>query len=1438
MASKDVTLRLVIQSAKDKVDADLNALVKSLDQIAQAAAGVNTTASQAAQKTALGFQNASKSAQESSSVFGSISNVVTAVATSFMAVTQGLQLFSDQINRATSYISEGIAKWSDAALAAKQLQIAWEGSKRAVPLYEIREVHSELIKLPNVTRGAMEETTKLFAGLEQIPDAMMPRMLKLTADIAAFTGRDFETAGVMMSRVAQGNFEAMSRIGLRVSEAAKASGNLNVVIGEIEKRVSGMGVAALGTWEGKTADIAKQWSVIQKTVGSIIGSALLDTLERIRAKTEEWAKWLSDAEKAGKFDALKAVIAEVGRAFVTIRGAIADTFGAVGKAIANAFGAPGQSLLELFAGGLRTVTEVIVKIITFIGNIGENKFVIYATAAAVAWKAFSAAIALGFSLWERASAVLRSIFAQIQVSQNTILGLINAQTAALDAQTSATARLSAANQKRINDFMNSPAGQTVLTTGGAKPTEGAKPPLIAGMGKAVMSSAAVGLTAAAFGASPGDIAQYTALNFALQLMYDNMGKITAAAALLGTRLLALAAGAGDAIAAFLGFGSVAGVVTAISGAFAAIAVKAGALGTILTGLGISAAAAGAAIAATFVAGVASWGYVIYRSKDAIDAWRSSAKDSVEDSKRMQEEAKKAGATGDKATRLTDSDLAKKDLNELRNLRKTATNEYQLQIGKEAEAIVDGDNQNRVKAENTKKGYRENIDLITKYINKILEEQKASTEANKVLLPGNIFSEAAIGFGKMEDRMKIQNDLYDTLTKKADAYWSILNDLDTISLGNLKNEITATTQSEQVALTAMEKAETTYAAKRIANTKAQFAENAATREQIKNAQLADISAQMSGLRENSEEYRKLQLQKADIQKRFNDETIAAEKQLQAAIIGEIQKQADAARQAAEKRKKIEQEVKDEIVEAQRAVRDIYSKSMDDVQKLALNYMNASESLKRANESLSAMPEKAIELARKARDEFKSLTIDLNALQKEMNKTFRDNTELLREFAKKDMSPAQQWVSDVEHVNKLLTEAQNLMVAGKFKEAQELASQAKRPASELRNASPETGVPGEDATKIAGNLLLEAVRIEEAAQKAFYNVATTINKGAAEKVQDANQIIKDAQARLLDENTKALDAHAQLLQQLIDTYKEATAAKAGGGLGTPGMGGAPGAPSGGLDVAKYGDLVNYGAAAGAAAAITQEATRPETAQTFAPGKESPTRPGYEPMKSETEGYSVSTGTTIGSTAGLDAVLAQTDALLAQSRQQSADSDARAAKWKELESINKNLDHKMQMGYITETPGGYTGSKADLDLIRKRDKLWEDINQGDNRTVGQTEESAKALLAVQTAQASAYVDQYLKEQQKQTMGIDRGSQIAWQGLLAGMPVDIRSMFGPQATGVSATGEPQGGGDPVVERTRALEGAIERFSNVLDQTIEVTVAVSDNRDTETSISRIGDRG
>ncbi len=121
-----------------------------------------------------------------------------------------------------------------------------------------------------------------------------------------------------------------------------------------------------------------------------------------------------------------------------------------------------------------------------------------------------------------------------------------------------------------------------------------------------------------------------------------------------------------------------------------------------------------------------------------------------------------------------------------------------------------------------------------------------------------------------------------------------------------------------------------------------------------------------------------------------------------LVNEIKKQGDAVKSALEERRKLEQAVRDEALESLKAQEDVAAKSMDSMNRLRQSYMEASRDLINAVELLPTQPERAMELAKKARESFKGLSIDIVALQNDLKKTVADNTELLRSLDKKLMT----------------------------------------------------------------------------------------------------------------------------------------------------------------------------------------------------------------------------------------------------------------------------------------------------------------------------------------------------------------------------------------------------------------------------------------------------
>jgi hypothetical protein len=101
-------------------------------------------------------------------------------------------------------------------------------------------------------------------------------LLNTAQDISAATGRDLGSVTLALAKASQGQFTALSRLGIPLDESTKKSKDFGAVLGILEGQFGGAADAAANTFGGKLKIIQGQFGEIVET----IGAALLPYLDK------------------------------------------------------------------------------------------------------------------------------------------------------------------------------------------------------------------------------------------------------------------------------------------------------------------------------------------------------------------------------------------------------------------------------------------------------------------------------------------------------------------------------------------------------------------------------------------------------------------------------------------------------------------------------------------------------------------------------------------------------------------------------------------------------------------------------------------------------------------------------------------------------------------------------------------------------------------------------------------------------------------------------------------------------------------------------------------------------------------------------------------------------------------------------------------------------
>lgn len=1184
---KNLLLQLVVE-AVDRAGNVLNNIKRSLDGVQTSAQKAGDTASQTGDKLTDGLKRAADAADQTKKKFDGIAQTMAGVGAALAgigaAITAPLAVavknaadFENQMNKvkaitnfspdtataqaefqaltdkarelggtttfSATQAAAGLENFSRAGYTTAE-SIAAIGPALDLAFAENKDLASTsegLVSIMSALGLGADQMTRATDVLAKTADSTTSSMGSLiegfsyAAPVAKSLGMELELAAAFLGRIEQNGIKGeragtgfrrvMEDLVKPTTEARAALESMGVQIA----RNSRGNLDAVPTFErlAKAGMTFEQASAIFGTQGATVALAIAKDVDEIKKLAHE------NDNAAGSLEKVAAVMRSGLNPSLQMLGNAAND---VSIQFAGPFLSGLKAVVDGMAGALRWFTEfgkahpVIAKAgVAITGVFGLIVAALGALSLVIAAAAFAwGNLVKGWDLLTGKSAGIVNFFREK-------ISVTSQDTAAINQNTNAIQRniLAIENQRRINaasNPRNMGPGDVVPQTGrtGSGPTP-VPVPTTSGSGlkfsgAGVASAAAIGgVGAAVSGSGMLDVVKWAGISVGMQLVISNAG-------VLAGKLMALVpswATVTGWVGSFVGALKAAGLAVA---AFAAspVGVVAGAI---------------AAIVGTVVGG-----YKILSDR------REAAAIQADTLKRSQSDLNRAMAEGfdpNKAMQKTNTAALTTDpYVDLVLQRKQAVadftgwNEKLTQAReKDAQSFLGGKSKETTTAEQSAAIARQNIDLIQVEINKRVDLKDAVETVGKAqkdllgidaLSSDNIFAEAAKGSNTLSGKLGAMKEVLDTLNKGTEAFYGTLKAVDEVNFGTLRNEIISTSSSQAQQAVSLADLEIQQTARRMTFVQQEYDEKKRRREQEFAAAMAQIAKDLEAEKGNAAKAEEIKKQRTETEKAHRDQSLQAEKAMQDAVITEIKKQQDAVKTALEERKKLEQDIKNEQRDASRIQHDMAQKSMSDMDKLRDNYAQAVTNLNAANALLPTMPEKAMELAKKARDEFKGLAQDINALAKDLDSTFKENQEMLRELGKKNMSPAASWVSDLDHVKQMLAEAEKLLKAGEFEKAAQVAGQARGPASGLAKAPEGSGFTDQQTAGVARTYLTAAIEIQEAAKKGGIEYAKEVNKGVNEGIGKTGIVIKTAQEALLDANTKQLQIHGQQTETLIKQY----------------------------------------------------------------------------------------------------------------------------------------------------------------------------------------------------------------------------------------------------------------------------------------------------------------
>jgi hypothetical protein len=196
-----------------------------------------------------------------------------------------------------SFSKKAVKAFAEDEVAAKSLALQLENTGNAFRVTEVEAYIKSLEK----TNAILTDLRAPFQTLLNVTGSveLAQRSLEAALDISAGTGKSLTTVIGAISAGARGQTKAIRGLNTGIDESILATGDMNKIMEELERRFAGQAAARLDTYTGKMDALKKSADEASKTIGEGLVDALVilsedNTIENLSSDMEDFATAIAD----------------------------------------------------------------------------------------------------------------------------------------------------------------------------------------------------------------------------------------------------------------------------------------------------------------------------------------------------------------------------------------------------------------------------------------------------------------------------------------------------------------------------------------------------------------------------------------------------------------------------------------------------------------------------------------------------------------------------------------------------------------------------------------------------------------------------------------------------------------------------------------------------------------------------------------------------------------------------------------------------------------------------------------------------------------------------------------------------------------------------------------------------------------------------------------
>lgn len=173
----------------------------------------------------------------------------------------------------TSVESFGEAEQAEVRLTAALNNTGAEGATVAY-----RALADQLAATSVISRTMAIDAEGTFTLIGKVGPDQMGLALQAAADLAAGTGRSFDSIVLAIAKATEGNVTALKRFGVEVDANAVKGGDLSAVFDAIEAKFKGQAEVLSGTLLGSWQQMGNQWDIAKEQLGADFAPVLVEAV--------------------------------------------------------------------------------------------------------------------------------------------------------------------------------------------------------------------------------------------------------------------------------------------------------------------------------------------------------------------------------------------------------------------------------------------------------------------------------------------------------------------------------------------------------------------------------------------------------------------------------------------------------------------------------------------------------------------------------------------------------------------------------------------------------------------------------------------------------------------------------------------------------------------------------------------------------------------------------------------------------------------------------------------------------------------------------------------------------------------------------------------------------------------------------------------------------